>query len=138
MESANLKTLKNLFSKIESELTSDEFQQTVIEAINEDVVFVQPPSLPHGGVHNGLAGWKTMHSRLSENWKMKATIERYWDLPDEDLVFMYVQMEWMAHSTGKVAKMPALEQVRFRDGKISAAEIFVQDTKAVLDTLEAD
>jgi hypothetical protein len=34
-------------------------------------------------------------------------------------------------------RFPAVELQRFRDGKIASVEMFLQDTQAILDTLDA-
>jgi hypothetical protein len=45
-------------------------------------------------------------------------------------------MEWTANATGRTARFPAVELLRFRDGRIAKVEMFLQDTKVILDTLE--
>lgn len=79
-----------------------------------------------------------MAGALKANWKMTSHVEKMWDVPDDDVVVNYVVMEWTANSTGRTVTLPAIHLLHFRDGKIAKAEIFLQDTKALLDTLEPD
>jgi hypothetical protein len=61
-----------------------------------------------------------------------------WDLPESDLIILYSEMEWTARATSKTVRFPAIELLRFRDGKVANVEMFLQDTKVILDTLDPD
>jgi ketosteroid isomerase-like protein len=140
MPSRNMETYIKLTEQgeFEEDLTSERSQKSMLEAFTPDFEICEPPSLPHGGVHRGIDNWLQMHAHYMRSlWKQKVWPRRVWDLPDDDLIILHSEMEWTAHATGRSVRFPAVELLRFRDGKIAYVEMFLQDTKAILDTLDA-
>jgi hypothetical protein len=110
----------------------------MLEAFTEDFEITEPASLPHGGVHKGIQAWLKMNETMGSLWKQKVWPQQVWDLPESDLIILYSDMEWTARATDKTVRFPAIELLRFRDGKVANVEMFLQDTKAILDTLDPD
>jgi hypothetical protein len=133
-------TYRRLVERAEmgADLTSDKSRQAMLDAYAEDFELVEPPSLPHGGVHRGRDEWIAMHEKMRSLWHQKLTIDHIWEPPGEDMIILYSTMEWTAVATGKTVTFPAIELLHFRDGLICKIEMYLQDTKAILDTLDAD
>jgi hypothetical protein len=125
-------------AEITSDLTSQKSQEAMWEAYTPDVEIVEPPSLPHGGVHKGRENWLAMSNHMRSLWQQKVWIDEIYDLPDKDLIILASTMEWTANSTGKTVKFPAIEMLYFREARICKIEMFLQDTKLILDTLQSD
>jgi hypothetical protein len=135
--SRNLETYQRLKdqAEFEADLTSEKSQQAMFEAFTPDFEIIEPPSLPQGGVHKGRDAWLKMHGIMRSLWQQKVLVEHTWDLPEDDIIVLYSTMEWTANATGRTARFPAVELLRFRDGRIAKVEMFLQDTKVILDTL---
>lgn len=140
MTSVNMQTYLRLRERAEfsTDLTSEKSEKAMLEVFTPDFQIVEPPSLPHGGVHTGRDEWVAMHHTMRDIWEQKVDVQHMWDVPDDDLIVLYAAMEWTARETGKTARFPVVELLHFRDGLIARVELFLQDTKVVLDTLEKD
>jgi hypothetical protein len=138
MASRNIETLLRLAQGADyDDLTSERSNRAVLDAYAPDFVLVEPPSLPQGGTFQGGAEWQRMHEKMRSLWRQKLTVEKRWDVPEEDVVVMRSWMEWTASATGRSAAWPALEVIWFNKGaQITRIEIFHQDTKVILDTLD--
>lgn len=138
MASRNMETYQRLVAQAEFEkdLTSNQAQDAMVASFTEDFEVVEPPSLPHGGVHRGREAWLEMHKTMRSLWSQKVKPVHIWDVPEADLIVLNSEMEWTANATGRTATFPAVELLHFRDGLICKVEMFLQDTKVVLDTLE--
>ena len=138
MTSRNLETYNRLKEQAEMDvdLTSAKSQKAMLDAYTTDFELVEPPSLPHGGVHQGAEAWLKVHEVMRSLWHQKVWIDEVMDLPEHDLIVLYSTMEWTAKATGKTVRFPAVEVLRFRDARIAKIEMFLQDTKVILDTLE--
>lgn len=139
MPSRNMEAFQRLMGKAEfdKDLTGGKAEDAMTAAFTEDYEILEPPSLPHGGHHRGRDEWVAMHHKMRALWDQKVVPVHIWDVPESDLIVLYSQMEWTAKETGKTATFPAVELLHFRDGLICKVEMFLQDTKVVLDTLEA-
>jgi ketosteroid isomerase-like protein len=138
MASRNIETLLRLAQGANyDDLTSDQSNHAALDAYAPDFVLVEPPSLPHAGTYRGRGEWQRMHDYMRELWQQKLTVEKRWDVPEEDVVVMRTKMEWTANATGRSAAWPTIQVLWFsKDAQISRIEIFHQDTKAILDTLD--
>jgi hypothetical protein len=138
MASRNLEAFRRLMEQgeFEDDITSERSRKAMYEAYTDDFTVVEPPSLPHGGVWSGRDEWLKMNAMMRDRWAQKVRADKIWDLPEENLVILYSDMEWTANDTGKTVSFPAIELLYFRDEKICRVEMFLQDTKAILDTLE--
>lgn len=138
MTSRNMETYRRLTGQAEfaTDLTSDQSSSAILTAATPDVEIHEPASLPHGGVHKGHEAWMKMHHTMRSLWDQKVETVHVWDIPEDDVIVLYSMMDWTAKATGRRIRFPAVEVLSFRDGLISKVEIFHQDAKAVLDTLE--
>jgi hypothetical protein len=135
MPSQNLLAFTQLAKEVDDDLTSEKSLAAMEKAVRGDAEYVQPPSLPHGGIHKGRDGWIEMQRTMRSFWNLDVNVRHMWDIEESDVVILYVDMEWTAKSTGRSVQLPALELLQFQDGKLARTEIFLQDTKALLDTL---
>jgi ketosteroid isomerase-like protein len=140
MPSRNMQTFLKLMedADFDRDLTNEKSHAAMLESFAPDFEIVQPPSLPQGGVHKGREQWESMLATMRKRWKQTIRHDEAWDLPDRDLVVMHSTLEWTSKKTGRSLKFPSVELMWFRDGKISKVEMFFQDTKRILDTLDAD
>lgn len=105
-----------------------------VELFDDDVVLVEPESLPHGGRHRGLDDFRSVQAGMRELWEQRIEGTEYWQCA-EDRVVLRIVIRWTARATGRWVVLPMIDLIRFRDGKIVGVEAFVHDTKALLDTL---
>jgi hypothetical protein len=140
MPSANMETFLKLkdAADMANDLTSDKAQQAMWNAYSPDFEIIEPSSLPTGGVHKGRDDWLKMNNLMRSIWEQKVWIHKMYDLPEDDLIILYSTIEWTSRETGKTARVPAVELLHFRDALISKIEMFFQDTKQILDTLDPD
>lgn len=138
MASANLEAYHRLMAAagFDEDLTGEKSKQALFDAFTPDFEVVEPPSLPQGGVHKGRDAWLELHDLMRSLWQQKVKPEHIWDLPEHDIIVLYSVMEWTANATDKTVVFPAIEILHFRDTKICKVEMFLQDTKVILDTLE--
>jgi ketosteroid isomerase-like protein len=69
-------------------------------------------------------------------WEQCIESGEYWQCDDE-LVALRIVIAWTARATGRRVVLPMIDMLRFRDGKIIEVEVFLQDTKTLLDTLDS-
>jgi SnoaL-like domain len=139
MATSNMQTYLKLkeAADMTTDLTSKKAQEAMWDAYTTDVEVVEPPSLPYGGVHKGRENWLAMSKQMRSLWQQKVWIDHIWEQADDNLIILDSTMEWTANSTGKTVRFPAIEMLYFRDALICRIELFLQDTKLILDTLQA-
>jgi ketosteroid isomerase-like protein len=106
-----------------------------LDLFDEEVTVIEPLSLPHGGRHRGLAEFRSLQNQMRVLWDQRIEAAEYWPCGD-DRVALRIVIRWSARSTGRSVVLPMIDMIRFRDGKIVEVEAFLQDTKALLDTLD--
>ena len=106
-----------------------------VDLFADDIVLVEPESLPHGGRHWGLEAFSAVQAAMGELWDQRIVDVDYWQ-GAENLVTLRIVIRWTAWATGRSVVLPMIDLITFRDGKIAEIEVFLLDTKAVLDTLE--
>ncbi len=105
-----------------------------VELFDDDVVLVEPESLPHGGRHVGVDAFRSVQAGMRERWEQRIEAAEYWQCA-EDRVTLRIVITWTARATGRSVVLPMIDLLRFRGGRIVEIEAFVQDTKVLLDTL---
>ncbi|MBL7496784.1 nuclear transport factor 2 family protein [Frankia sp. CNm7] len=100
----------------------------------DDVVLVEPESLPHGGVHRGLDAFRAVQAGMRAHWDQRIEGAEYWRCA-EDLYALRIVIRWTARATGRSVVLPMIDMIRIRGGQIVEIEAFVHDTAALLDTL---
>jgi hypothetical protein len=123
-------------AEFEDDITSDKSRQAMWDNFTPDYEIIEPPSLPHGGVYKGREEWAGMNAVMRSLWNQKVKPLHLWDVPDDDLIILYSEMEWTAKATGKTVTFPAVELLFYTDEKIRKVEMFLRDTQVILDTLE--
>ncbi|HEY8527066.1 MAG TPA: nuclear transport factor 2 family protein [Acidimicrobiales bacterium] len=106
-----------------------------IDVFADDVVVIEPASLPHGGRHEGLDAFRSLQATMRELWDQRIEAADYWPC-GEDRVTLRIVIHWTARSTGRSVVLPMIDLLRFRDGRVVEVEAFVHDTQALLATLE--
>lgn len=138
MTSRNMQTYLKLSGQagFDEDLTSDKSSDAIFSSAQPDVEIHEPASLPQGGVHKGIDAWRELHHTMRSLWDQKVQTLKVWDHPEDDIIILYSMMDWTAKATGRHIRFPCVEILTFRDGLIAKVEIYHQDAKAVLDTLE--
>jgi len=108
--------------------------QEWIQVFADDIVLIEPASLPHGGRHQGLNAFEAVQAGMRELWDQRIETADYW-LCAEDRVTLRIVIRWTARTTGRSVVLPMIDLMRFRDGHIVEIEVFLHDTAALLDTL---
>ncbi|MGH3253495.1 MAG: hypothetical protein ACRDOI_45775 [Trebonia sp.] len=124
-------------AEFENDITSDKSRQVMWDNFTPDYEIIEPPSLPHGGIYKGRDEWARMNQTMRSLWAQKVRPLHVWDVPEDDLLVLYSEMEWTAKATGKTVAFPAVELLYYADEKISKVEMFLLDTTIILDTLES-
>jgi ketosteroid isomerase-like protein len=106
------------------------------ELFSPDVVLVEPPSLPHGGRHAGIAEFTAAQAGMRELWEQRIEDATYW-LCGPDQACVRIVITWTARSTGRSVTLPMIDMISFGEGAITRIEAFVFDTAALLSTLDS-
>ena len=101
-----------------------------------DIRVEQPPTLPHGGWHEGLDGVAHMGAEFGRFWDRTIADPRI--LGCEGTVLQLTTQTWTAKATGRQATVDVVELFGFADGLISEIRVFQQDTHLLLNLLEPD
>jgi len=107
-----------------------------VELFHPSIRIEQPPTLPHGGWHEGSDGVTAMGAAFAEHWDR--TIENPLVFGDHAHVVQLTTQTWTAKSTGRSATVDVVELFRFADGLIAEIRVFQQDTHLLLATLSKD
>jgi ketosteroid isomerase-like protein len=105
------------------------------ELFDEDIVLIEPDSLPHGGRHAGLDGFRAAQAGMRALWEQRIDSAEYWQCAP-DLAALRIVIEWTARATGRAVLLPMIDLIRVRAGRIVEVEAFVHDTAALLGTLD--
>jgi ketosteroid isomerase-like protein len=105
----------------------------VLEAVDEEMEFHEPASLPYGGTYRGPDGMGQFFSALADSWDgLHLEIEELLDAGD--CVVIRGRLQGRSKSTGSEVDEPYLEVLRFREGRAIAGWIQI-DTAKVLQVL---
>src|SRR5581483_8599647 len=96
----------------------------------------QPPSLPHGGWHEGAEGLAAMGSEFGRHWDRTIADPRI--LGCGATVVQITRQTWTAKATGRQATVDVVELFGFTDGLISEIRVFQQDTHLLMGLLDAE
>jgi ketosteroid isomerase-like protein len=136
MNDTAMQTMKRLAATwFPDAMTKEDTVDDWVELFDDDVTIIEPGSLPHGGPHRGLKEFRALQEHMRALWDQRIESAEYWQSAD-DLVTLRIVIRWTARSTGRSVVLPMIDLMRFRDGKIFEVEAYVQDTKALLDTLD--
>lgn len=94
---------------------------------------VQPASLPHGGVHVGRDGVRTMGATFAKYWTR--TISAPQRSKAGDGVVQVTTQTWIAKATGRSETVEVVELFAFADGMVKEIRVFQHDTQRLIGTL---
>jgi ketosteroid isomerase-like protein len=101
-----------------------------------DIHVEQPPTLPHGGRHQGLDGMAQMGAEFGRFWDR--TIDDPRILGCGETVVQITTQTWTAKATGRQATVDVVELFGFADGLISEIRVFQQDTHLLMSLLDPE
>ena len=105
-----------------------------LDVFDPDVTVIEPVSLPHGGLHRGVAAYRLLQEHMRTLWEQRIESAEYW-LCATDRVALRIVIRWTARATNRSVVLPMIDMIKFRNGKIIEIEVFLQDTRALIDTL---
>jgi ketosteroid isomerase-like protein len=136
MDNAPMESMKRMAATWSPDPMGDpQVIERQLEVFDEDITVIEPASLPHGGTHHGLDEYRSLQDQMRRLWDQRIESAEYWQCAD-DRVALRIVITWTARATGRSVALPMIDMLRFRDGKVIEVEAFVQDTKALLDTLD--
>lgn len=94
---------------------------------------VQPASFPHGGVHEGRDGVKTMGALFAKYWTRTISAPQR-NAAGEGVVQITTQT-WTAKATGRSETVEVVELFAFADGMVKEIRVFQHDTYRLMATL---
>jgi ketosteroid isomerase-like protein len=115
-------------------MTDPRTTERQVDLFDDDVTVIEPLSLPHGGRHRGLDEYRFLQNQMRLLWDQRIEATEYWPCGDNRVALRMV-IRWSARATGRSVVLPMIDMIKFRGGKIIEVEVFLQDTKALLDTL---
>ena len=101
--------------------------------IHPEVRIEQPPTLPHGGWHEGHHGMAGMGAEFARNWERRISDPRI--VSADPIVVQITTQTWTAKSTGRSATVDVVELFRVTDGMVSEIRVFQQDTHLLMGLL---
>jgi ketosteroid isomerase-like protein len=99
----------------------------------DDVEFVEPESLPYGGVYRGTKGFEELAKGMSETWTYDNDFEHTVYDAGGDTTFHTGNLNATSNATGKRCELPFVEKSKVVDGKVKQVVIYISDTAAVLE-----
>lgn len=101
--------------------------------LHEELVIVEPESVPHGGVFNGRDASRRVKEIIRSHWDQRmGELELY---ESGELVISRRPITWTSKKTGKSADCTAVEFFEFRNGKVAKITVYLSDTARLLATL---
>ena len=104
--------------------------------LSDDFVIVEPPGLPYGGAHHGVAGFQHMVEVFQQTWD-DLDIEVVMLAGVGDTVILKVMLHAVAAATGRHIDASVAEFFTIRDGRIAGSEVFYADLAEVLAALSS-
>ena len=101
-------------------------------SFTDDVVIVEPPSLPYGGTTTSRdAFFETVNGYTS--WRASFRLETSEVLGDGDRLAGHFTATFTAHGSGETFLLNQTELYEVTDGAISKVEVFQDDTPALIE-----
>jgi ketosteroid isomerase-like protein len=102
--------------------------------LTDDFEIVEPPSLPYGGSHHGVDGYVVLLRRIGELFELGFEPDGVRAV-DDRTVLLRMDVTFRARGTGRAVRMPVVEVLTVRAGRVARSEVFLHDTAALLATL---
>lgn len=103
----------------------------------EDFAIVEPDSLPYGGSHHGVDGYRALMQAIGALFELTFETVGCHAVGDH-MVVLRLNVRFASRSTGRQVRLPVVELFTLRAGRIARSEVFLFDTAALLATLGAD
>jgi ketosteroid isomerase-like protein len=104
------------------------------EVLTDDFVIVEPASLPYGGEHHGADGYVALMQHINGLFELEFEPEGIHAL-DASTVLLRMHVTFTGRATGHARRLPVVELLRTRDGRVARSEVFLFDTAALLSLL---
>jgi ketosteroid isomerase-like protein len=98
----------------------------VLRHLGKDIEIVQSAELPWGGIYLGHAGVQQFYTALQTHLDSRVEMERLLDAGDH--VVAVGRTVGKARSTGLEFDVPVVHVWRFRDGRVSRFEAYIDNT----------
>ena len=106
----------------------------VAATLTENVLLLEPASLPYGGEYRGQDSFERWLRAFAEAWSsLEVRGAETW--VHGDIVFSRSHVYATARSTGRAADWPLLQFFRVEDGRVAELRPFHWDTAAMLPAL---
>lgn len=100
----------------------------------EDFVIVEPDSLPYGGSHHGVDGYRDLMQAIGARFELAFEPMGCHAVAD-DMVVLRMNVTFVARGSGRQVRLPVVELFTLRAGRIARSEVFLFDTAALLEIL---
>jgi ketosteroid isomerase-like protein len=104
------------------------------DVLDEEFEIVEPESLPYGGTHRGVRGYVELMKDIGRLFELEFDVKRELQLDDAS-VLLQMDVTFMARTTGRSQRLPVIELLQVRAGRVTRSEIYISDTAALLRTL---
>ena len=101
------------------------------EVLADEFVIVEPASLPYGGEHHGVDGYVALMQRINELFALEFEFEGLHAL-DASTVLLQMHVTFTGRATQRARRLPVLELLTTRGGRVARSRVFVFDTAALL------
>jgi hypothetical protein len=102
--------------------------------LTDDFVIVEPPSLPYGGEHHGVDGYVALLQRIAELFALRFELHDLHAL-DASTVLLHMHVTFTGRATNRARRLPVLELLNTRAGRVARSEVFLADTATLLTLL---
>ena len=109
----------------------------VLACIDKDMKCIEPPSLPYGGVHQGLEAFKNDVLGVLMG-RLVIKFGRCELLGSGDKVAASMDLTFTSRKTGKSIMMPYVEVYTCRNDKVVHLDVYPQDTQLLVEFLSAN
>ena len=104
------------------------------EVLDDQFEIVEPDSLPYGGTHYGLDGYRALMQQISTLFELAFEVRGVHAL-DETTVIVRMEVTFTARSTARSLKLRVVEVLQVVRGRVRSSDVFLADTAALLGTL---
>lgn len=109
--------------------------ERAFELYHPEVLIEQPASLPHGGIHRGVAGVRAMGALFARFWDRAISEPKRYACDNGGVVQISTQV-WTGKTTGRRAEVDVVELISVEAGRVTEIRVFQQDTQRLLATLD--
>ncbi|MGZ4305737.1 MAG: nuclear transport factor 2 family protein [Solirubrobacteraceae bacterium] len=111
--------------------------RALADVLDDQFEIVEPDSLPYGGTHHGLNGYRALMEQITTLFELAFDPPGLYAL-DETTVVVRMNVTFTARSTGRSVKLSVVEVLTVVRGRVRRSEVFLADTAALLATLADD